>query len=488
MSEARRFLADLERKLSEEEESTRPIHEATAPVGHHRLCVGMATFDDFDGVWFTVQAIAMYHPEVADAVSFVILDNHPEGAAATDLKGLDERVPHLRYVPFRGYRSTAARDLIFREADADVVCCLDSHVLLKPGALGALLEYFEENPTSRDMIQGPLLSDDLSSVVGTHFEPTWSDGMYGQWATDARLADGAAGPFEIPMQGLGQFACRREAWPGINSRFRGFGGEEGYLHEKVRQGGGRVLCHPAMGWVHRFTRPSGPPYRPTWEDRVRNYRIGWGEIGWDIEPMEAHFREMLGAIPEADPDAILNQTARQLASPFTYFDAIVCLNFDGDAERFDERQHQLRLLDIAWRVEERPVTPTPENHHRGCVASWRDVVELAEHRGYTHVLGFEGEITLAPDQARSAGETIEGLAGSPWDICLLGSQGEGEGSEPCHHAVAVHRRAFARVLSDLPSSPSELDAWISEHHTIGRYLQRRMRDGTFRVVGHAGTV
>jgi hypothetical protein len=40
---------------------------------------------------------------------------------------------------------------------------------------------------------------------------------------------------------------------------------------------------------------------------------------------------MLGAIPEADPDAILSQTARQLASPFTYFDAIVCLNFDGDA-------------------------------------------------------------------------------------------------------------------------------------------------------------
>ena len=153
---------------------------------------------------------------------------------------------------------------------------------------------------------------------------------------------------------------------------------------------------------------------------MRNYRIGWGEIGWDIEPMEAHFREMLGAIPEADPDAILSQTARQLASPFTYFDAIVCLNFDGDAERFDERQQQLRLLDIAWRVEQRPVTPTSENHHRRCVASWRDLVELAEHRGYAHVLGFEGEIALAADQARSAGEAIAGLTGTPWDICLLG--------------------------------------------------------------------
>jgi hypothetical protein len=103
------------------------------------------------------------------------------------------------------------------------------------------------------------------------------------------------------------------------------------------------------------------------------------------------------------------------------------------------------------------------------------------------VLGFEGEITLAADQTRAASEIIDGLAGTPWDICLLGSQGEGEGSEPCHHAIAVHRRAFERILSDLPPSASELDAWISEHHTIGRYLQRRMRDGTFRVVGHAGT-
>ena len=243
-----------------------------------------------------------------------------------------------------------------------------------------------------------------------------------------------------------------------------------------------------MGWVHRFTRPSGPPYRPTWEDRVRNYRIGWDEIGWDIEPMEAHFREMLGAIPEADPDAILSQTARQLASPFTYFDAIVCLNFDGDAERFDERQQQLLLLDIAWRIEQRPVTPTSENHHRGCVDSWRDLVELAEHRGYAHVLGFEGEIAVGRRSGPIGRRSHCGTDGNALGyLPSSGSQGEGEGSEPCHHAIAVHRRAFAQVLSDLPSSPSELDAWISEHHTIGRYLQRRMRDGTFRVVGHAGT-
>jgi hypothetical protein len=35
-----------------------------ADLGQQRLCVGMATYDDFDGVWFTIQAIRMYHREV----------------------------------------------------------------------------------------------------------------------------------------------------------------------------------------------------------------------------------------------------------------------------------------------------------------------------------------------------------------------------------------------------------------------------------------
>jgi hypothetical protein len=482
-SDARRFLADLERKLTEEEEATRSIPEATPPVGHRKLCIGMATFDDFDGVWFTVQAIAMYHPEVVADVSFVILDNHPEGEAAFDLKGLDARVPGLRYVPFRGYRSTAARDLIFREADADVVCCLDSHVLVKPGGLAALLEYFAANPTSLDMIQGPLLADDQSSMVGTHFEPTWSGGMYGRWATDPRLDDPSAAPFEIPMQGLGLFACRREAWPGLNPRFRGFGGEEGYLHEKVRQNGGRVLCHPEVGWVHRFTRPSGPPYRPTWEDRVRNYRVGWGEIGWDIAPMESHFRELLGQIPEANPESILDQTARQLASPFTYFDAIFSLDIDGDPLHLDEARQEFTRLDISWRVEPLYVNPTPEDHHRACVTAWRDLVATAQHRGYEHVLGFEGEIPANDEATDAVRAVMDELTGSPWDICLVGRQSVDGELDPCHHALAFHRRAFARVLADLPEGEADLEAWLEKHRSLNAYLRRRLRDGSFQFVG-----
>jgi hypothetical protein len=97
------------------------------------------------------------------------------------------------------------------------------------------------------------------------------------------------------MHGLGLFACRRAAWPGFHPNFRGFGGEEGYIHEKVRQHGGRILCLPFLRWLHRFGRPLGLAYINRWEDRIRNYVIGFGELGLDTTEMESHFAELLGA-------------------------------------------------------------------------------------------------------------------------------------------------------------------------------------------------
>jgi hypothetical protein len=248
-------------------------------------------------------------------VSFLVIDNNPEGAAGADLRALGEWLPNYRYVPFDGYRGTAVRDLVFREADADIVCCLDSHVLLRPGALGHLLDWFDAHPDSPDLLQGPLLYDNLEPSA-THMKPTWGGGMFGQWDRDPRIDEPGCEPFEIPMQGLGLFACRRDAWPGLNPRLRGFGGEEGYLHEKFRQRGGRVLCHPQLGWLHRFSRPAGVPYPNNWQDRVRNYAIAWSEIGWDLAPVRSHFTELLGcdldvgSRPHHDPRARPHHHAR----------------------------------------------------------------------------------------------------------------------------------------------------------------------------------
>ena len=106
--------------------------------------------------------------------------------------------------------------------------------------------------------------------------------------------DPEAPPFDIPMQGMGLFSCRRAVWPGFNPRFRGFGGEEGYIHEKFRQNGGRTLCLPFLRWMHRFRRPMGVPYINSWEDRVRNYMIGFRELGLPTAELEDHYREILG--------------------------------------------------------------------------------------------------------------------------------------------------------------------------------------------------
>jgi hypothetical protein len=281
--------------------------EATPKGPPRRLCIGMATFDDYDGVYFSVQALRMYHPEILDQIQILIIDNNPAGAAAEKLKELDSYIPNYRYVPESKVVGTAIRDRIFQESNSEFVLVMDCHVFIVPGALARLLEYLDANPDSPDLLQGPLLHDDLRTI-STHFAPGWHSGMWGTWAYDPRGESEDAPGFDIPMQGCGLFACRREAWPGLNPNFRGFGGEEGYIHEKVRQAGGRTLCLPFLRWMHRFNRPLGAPYPVIWENRVRNYIIGWQELGLETDSIRAHFSESMGR-PETE--SVFEQVARE---------------------------------------------------------------------------------------------------------------------------------------------------------------------------------
>jgi hypothetical protein len=260
-----------------------------------KLTIGMATYDDFDGVYFSIQALRMYHPEVFDEVEYIVIDNHPDGPCSEALKSLDAWIPNYRYVPELLRTGTSqSRNLVFKEASGEFVLCMDCHVFIVPGALRRLLDYFAAHPQTSDLLQGPLLLDDLTTLA-THFKPSWGAGMFGQWDLDQAGADLNAAPFEIPMQGLGLFACRRDAWLGFHPDFRGFGGEEGYIHEKFRQHGRRTLCLPFLRWLHRFSRPMGVPYPAPWDDRIRNYLIGYRELGLSSDAMEEHFQELVGA-------------------------------------------------------------------------------------------------------------------------------------------------------------------------------------------------
>jgi hypothetical protein len=444
------------------ETSSQPVPLTRPEPGQRRLCIGMATFDDFDGVWFTIQAIRMYQSEVLADLSFVVIDNHPEGLAAGALKALGDWVPHYRYVPFGGYQGTSVKDLVFREADAEIVCCVDCHVLLRPGALAALLTWFDAHPDSRDLLQGPLLHDDLERPAATHFEPTWGSGMFGQWARDPRIDDPDCAPFEISMQGLGFFACRKDAWPGLNPRLRGFSVEEGYLHEKFRRRGDRVLCHPGLAWAHRFPRPAGTAYRNLWEDRVRNYFLAWSEIGWDTAPVEAHFRELLGS--QLDVNTLLEQARKQAEDPLNVFDAVFSV-----APDVGDWAPGMYGPGISWRVERLVPDLTTDLRDRR-LAGWREAVSQARRRGYEHVLVL--------GDASSSFEPAQRLDLSrDWDLCLFSAT-----SGSVEPAVAVHARAYGRLLSDIPADDAGRTEFLATWGDLDSYLRQRVAEGVFTAI------
>lgn len=284
------------------------------------LTIGMATHNDFNGVYFTIQALRLSNGPL-DEVEFLVVDNAPDTKHGKAVAGIMGRFAPgsagARYIPMGEVQGTAApRQRVFDEAQGEAVLCLDSHVLLQPGTIPRLIQWYKSHPESKDLLTGPIVMDPLDSVC-THFSERWRGAMEGTWGlaficrcgktiiepldvkindgrimTKFRLLDsstpadiiacphcsseiGTCGwtdhqqqlslrgwrplgmndndpEFEIPGQGLGLFTCRKDAWQGFNPNFREFGGEEMYIHRKFRRAWARNLCLPWLRWVHRF--------------------------------------------------------------------------------------------------------------------------------------------------------------------------------------------------------------------------------------------
>lgn len=276
-----------------------------------KLTIGMATYDDFDGVYFSIQSARLFHPSVDKHVEFVVIDNRPDGPCGGALKKLESWIPNYRYIPNTDTRGPAgSKNRVFQEAQGDFVMCMDCHVMIVPGAVEKLLNYISANPQTDDLLQGPLIYDDLKGLA-THYDPVWRGGSFGTWGNNPAGKDLDAPPFDIPMQGMGLFVARRKTWLAFNPQFRGFGGEEGYIHQKYRQAGRRTLCLPFLRWLHRFPRPMGVPYPLKWADRIHNYLSGLLELGLPTDEMEAHFRELLGT---KTADRLLSDARREIGA------------------------------------------------------------------------------------------------------------------------------------------------------------------------------
>jgi glycosyltransferase involved in cell wall biosynthesis len=120
------------------------------------LTVGMATYRDFDGVYFTIQALRLYQD--MEGVEIVVVDNFGCEATRAFVEGLGIG----RYILSSKPVGTAApRDVIIRETRGESVLCLDCHVLLVPGAVARLKHFYREHPDCMDLLQGPLVDDRL---------------------------------------------------------------------------------------------------------------------------------------------------------------------------------------------------------------------------------------------------------------------------------------------------------------------------------------
>lgn len=256
-----------------------------------KLTIGMCVYDDYDGVYFTIQSIRMYHKEVLDLIEFIVVDNNPISKSGQTTKKFINNIPNAKYIAFDEYTSTSLRNKIFENANTPYVLCIDCHILLVPNSIKKLIQYFESTDNG-NLLHGPLMYDNLQNV-STGFNNNWGAYMHGQWDLDSRYVDENTEPFEIFAHGMGLFACRKDSWLGFNHNFRGFGGEEIYIHNKFRKHNKKVILLPFLQWLHRFDRPLGVPYKNSFEDRYRNYIIGRIELQEDPDDVEDIFSDVL---------------------------------------------------------------------------------------------------------------------------------------------------------------------------------------------------
>ena len=154
------------------------------PTSTPKLTIGFPVFDDHQGLLFTIEALRMYQDLAGCEV--LIVDNNPNGPDGKDNRGLVESM-NSPDTPFRYVAAgdnigpSVTKGCVFTEAAGEWVLCMDAHELLPFGTIPRLLKWFNSNPECRDLLTGPLLSNQLFPIA-THFSNKWSGEMWGTWS------------------------------------------------------------------------------------------------------------------------------------------------------------------------------------------------------------------------------------------------------------------------------------------------------------------
>lgn len=347
------------------------------------LTIGMAVHNDFKMLWATVQSLKLEITKFNLPIEILVVDNNAESVDGRKterfIQGWSGNV-RARYMvcPRELFGTTQSRQMVFDKSETEWTMCIDSHILLWPGALLNLVQWLQ-SPHAEDnrdnLFSGPILMDDLISEA-THFDLIWDSEMWGKWGTawwdhnsneyfsvqqgkneyiranfiklsptitphnlgvktlyaghekqlkklGYQTAVDRGYPFEIPAMGLGLFMARTESWLGFNRHMRGFGGEEGYIHTKYRNAGRRCICLPWLKWNHKFNSPEEINYSVDRRNKTRNYVLGFNEVGLSLKPVYEHF--VVGKLlTQRDWDSIVsdpeNYVAHKTLSPQEMFE------------------------------------------------------------------------------------------------------------------------------------------------------------------------
>ncbi|WP_344963888.1 hypothetical protein [Streptomyces thioluteus] len=297
------------------------------------LTVAVTVPDDgHTAAYFTALALRLHHPEAAAPLRTPRRPRDPDAPAASALRGS----PGCGTPPATG---SAARPCgTWRSArPAPSGCCaweLRVAAGARRGRPPPLLR--RRASRARDLLQGPPAEDDLCTVH-THRDPVFDGASFGTWGCDPRGAEADAPPFEIGMQDLGLFACRREAWAGFNPRLRGTARRRGTCTRSTgRRGRGCCACPSSAG---RAAGPPSPslPIRPhcaaTGSSRGRR-------AGLAVEPVVDHCREVYGDAV----DGWVAEHAAERGHALDYFDAVFCVNSDAEPFRWVAASRHFRRL------------------------------------------------------------------------------------------------------------------------------------------------
>ena len=244
------------------------------------LTIGMPSYRNPAEVWATITALKMYQ-DLSD-VEVLVVDNFGDLQVKEIVKNA-----RFRYEKFTDEKGTSpAKNKVFELANGYFVLCIDSHILLWKDAVRELKDWIKANDErARNLIQGPMMYAS-GKKFASEWNDTWRSGMWGVWGATETIPP--KDEKEVGIFATALLGCRKDSWLGFPEKARGFGGQPGVIHKKYEKAGRKTIILPFLIWAHNFHRQCGI-YPTVSGGVIRNYLLGFKEIGLDPEPIYQHF-------------------------------------------------------------------------------------------------------------------------------------------------------------------------------------------------------